>query len=72
MIHLTEREKRHLREIASKMFDEGKVSSDITPKQAYILGFVQGREYTLDQLGVFDDEETEDEKIYQFIKDHEL
>lgn len=43
---------------------------NLTVKQAFILGFLHGREKALDEMGIYDDED-DDSKIYNYIKDTE-
>lgn len=56
-------------EKASKLFDTftEDTRNNINTKQAFILGFLHGREIALDEMGIFDNED-DDSKIYEFLK----
>lgn len=46
---------------AGYLYDQLNVRG-LSPRDLFILGFIQGREFTLEQLGIFD-EDTVDEEI---------
>jgi hypothetical protein len=58
--------------IADKLFDTFGIDTKVNlkVKEAFILGFLHGREHTLDEMGIFDDLE-DDSKIYDFILNNE-
>jgi hypothetical protein len=43
---------------------------NLTPKQAFILGYLHGTENAFDEIGMFDDID-DDSKIYEFLKDND-
>lgn len=44
---------------ASKLFDELDLGR-LTPRDIFILGFLKGRDFTLHQLGAYDDDDDDD------------
>jgi hypothetical protein len=68
IVKMTKLEIESMSEKASKLFDtftkETRVNINI--KQAFILGYLHGREQSLDEMGIFDDDD-DDSKIYKFI-----
>jgi hypothetical protein len=43
---------------------------NITPKQAFILGYLHGSEKSYDEFGMFDDID-DDSKIYEFLQNND-
>lgn len=53
---MSDAELEDMSRFAGWLFDQLK-SKDFSTRDAFILGFIRGREFTLEQLGVYDDDE---------------
>jgi hypothetical protein len=54
--------------VAVKIFDGWTLPEGITARQLFIVAFLKGREYTLEELGILDEiEETSEEKAREFL-----
>ena len=66
---LTKKEIEVMTEIAGKLFDEHIKTGD---RNAFIRGFLFGRIHTLDEIGLFDtledNQDAADDKAYEFAK----
>jgi hypothetical protein len=52
---LTQQEMEEVSKVAMKLFDGWKDRpNELTPRQLFIIAFLKGREYTLEQIGAFD------------------
>lgn len=66
---LLDLEIKTISELADKLFDTftDDTKKNITTKQAFILGFLHGREKLMDEMGLFDDMD-DDSNIYAFLE----